>query len=621
MPIPQVLRTYADDARAAFRHTPVEVLMGLLVAVTFSVTLRNRWGEDFFRMLVPAAIALPLVFGLSVLRARGVVSAGVRWGATLAVLAAAALYGALVFDPDLRAEVWRALMLAGAAWLALSLAPMLGRERSGEAGRPAFWRFNAALVARIVTVALYGGVLFAALAGAVAAVVGLFELQNPKYLYGDLFGWIAFGLVPWVVAGGLPDLAAEPSGGEEAARAPRPVRLLGRCLYAPVLAIYLVILLAYTLRVAATGEFPKNLLSPIVLLAGLGGFLGALLLEPLRTDREHRGVAGLVRVFPAVLLLLLPLAFVAVLQRQGEYGWTEFRYLRLAVLAALAALAVAGTLRLVRRRPPLLRTVPLVLGAVLLLSAVGPWSASAVSRRDQTARLRAALEEAGLLRGGVVPLRRWAELPDSLRREVPRSVYDRVQGGVTYLSQSHGNDALRPLFPHLPDSVAGWSAVQALGIRPGCEERPEGRGYANASLAPGTPVPGVAGGTLYEASAHQHGVVADTTAAVRLRMDARELRVTGGAGAEAWTARVDLGPLVARLLSGSAACGGSPDRAERLQPGEVLRELVDERGRPRGQLILTMVAVSDAAPAGGRTTEPARPAPALQAVEALVVLR
>lgn len=620
--IPQAVRTYARDAAGAFALAPVEILLGLSVAISFSVALRADDGMDAWaKIAASAALALLLVFGLSVLRARGAIGDAARWAGTALVLAGAAAYGAWVVDPDHQAEALRFAALLGAAAMALSLAPVV-RMDGHERRRREFWRFNAVLLARIASVVAYGAALFAALAGAVAAVSSLFELKTPEHLYQDLFGAVFYALVPWVVAGGLPELA-EPAGDE---RAPRPVRLLGRYLYAPVLVVYLAILVAYAVKVVATGEMPKNLLSPIILLAGVGGFLGSLLLEPLRRDPEHPGVARLVRVFPAVLLALLPLAVWAVWVRRGQYGWTESRYLRLALLLALGVLAAVGVYRLARRREPVLLLVPAVLGATLLLSAFGPWGAPAVSQRSQEARLRRGLAEAGLLRDGryagplAPPTAVVAPAADT-RRTIPRELHAQITGAVTYLYDSHGPESLRRVFlGKLAGFDGGWQVAGALPIRPGCAGDEELRSV-HASLPDRLPVPGVAGGTLHRVQrTGSSGPPEAGAGPVQLQLAGTELRVQA-TGADRWTARVDLRALVARLTTtGPDGCGpGDRFASAEILPAEAVRPLVDESGRARGQLVLTAVGV--ARPDPDARTPAARGPFALENASGMVLVR
>ncbi|HEV2146856.1 MAG TPA: DUF4153 domain-containing protein [Longimicrobiaceae bacterium] len=597
--IPEALRNYARDAAGAFRLAPVEIVLGLVAALSFSVFLRREEMDGWARIAVPAALALPLVFGVSVLRARGVVDDAMRWGGTALVVVGAAAYGALVFDPELDREAWRFASLLGAAFLALSLVPAVGVS-DPERRRAEFWRFNTLLLARIVGVVAYGLALFAALAGAVAAVSSLFELKTPEHLYQDLFGAVFFALVPWVVAGGIPELVAGPPG---EGRAPRAVRLLGRYLYAPVLVVYLAILLAYAVKVVATGGMPKNLLSPIILLAGFFGFLGSLFLEPLRRDPEHTGVARLVRVFPALLLVLLPLAVRAVWVRMDEYGWTEFRYLRFALLLALAALAILGVVRLVRRREPLLLLVPVVLGATLLLSAVGPWGASAVSRRSQETRLREGLRQAGLLENG-----RYARPlppPDSIDqphgdtgRTIPQPLHGQITGAVTYLFESHGPESLRDVFPSgLSRYQDGWRLAAALPIRPGCAPGQEPQGI-HLHLPGGAAVPGLVGGTLYRLErSGRRDAPEPGMGGVQLQLGETDVQVHSLAP-ERWTARVELGGVVERVAARGRGDCGSAARfgSDVLSPAEAVYPLMDQAGRARGQLVLTQLAAARRSP-------------------------
>lgn len=610
--VPLALRTYARDARAAAAHAPVEVLLGLITAVTFMVAMHAPGSDDWWlRLAAGAALALPIVFCMSVLAARGVVAPAVRWAATAVVLGLAAAFAVLLFDPRREAEGWRFASLAAAAVLGLMLTPSVGKA-DAPAARSRFWRFNAALLVRVVIVGAYAVALYAALAGAVAAVASLFELDTPEHLYQDLAGAVFFGLLPWVVVGGLPGLVAPPGAASD--EAPTGVRLVGRYLYAPVLTIYLAILGAYTLKVALTWDLPRNLLSPIVLLAGLGGFFGALYLEPLQRDREGGYAARLIRWFPAALLPLLPLALWAVWVRVDEHGWTEFRYLRFALLLALLVLAAAGVARRIRRRPPLLATVPAVFGWVLLVSALGPWSAQAVSRGDQQARLRSGLREAGLLADPQGPI---TLSTDSLRerRLIPRALHDRITGAAQYLHSEHGPESLRGIIADADRFTSGWELARALPIEAACEL--ERLLHLASHLPTEAPVGEVPSGTLYRLRADSYDSPPprepSDPGGLRMSLAGSQLRLTSG-GAGGWTAIVELQPLVVALTAGpTTSCDVRVDPEARLTPGQARFPLVDAGGESRGVLILTsLIADRD----GGDGARPLR----VRHVEALAVL-
>lgn len=569
-PLSRTLRAYAADARAAFRSAPVEVALGVALAVALSIQVRSKpfTGDDFVRMAASVALAFPLVLALSVLAARGVLGTAVRWTGTAAVLAGCALYGWRMLDTDRAADGWRWGLLAGAAVLLLMMTPAVPwRERD----RRGAWAFAWRLCVRLVGIGLYSAALFAVLAGAVAAVVSLFELRKPDHVYTDLAGIVFFAFAPWIFVGGIHRLFAPPPAG-----VPEGVSRLGRWLYAPVLVIYLAVLYAYAVKVLATGELPRNLVSPLVIAAGLIGLLGAVLLEPVHDDDEHRGVSLLIRAVPALLLPLVPLALWALGARLGEYGWTEFRYVRTAAAVAIGIAAVAGTVRLVRRGRPLQGTVPAVFAAVLLLSALGPWSAPSVSRRDQTQRLRAELR-----RSGIDP----RTLPGKGVR-VDSAGYERIGSGARYLVEAHGIGALQAVIPAVPDTTR---SVWVMGERLGLVLRDCGpRDWAAAELAwEGQAVPGVMGGSLSEVHLVVGTPPAVPAAGVRATLAGDRVRVESGG----WRAEADLEPFRARLWVRPEVCTPYSSRGTALAPRDALLTLRDASGAARAQLLVTRIAM------------------------------
>jgi hypothetical protein len=91
---------------------------------------------------------------------------------------------------------------------------------------------------------------------------------------------------------------------------PKPERLLRGLAYLLVslAVVYVVILLSYNVRVIVIGEAPKNLLSPLALVAGGLGLLAMFALEPFRNNKDFPFVAGFLRFFPLAFLFLVPLA-------------------------------------------------------------------------------------------------------------------------------------------------------------------------------------------------------------------------------------------------------------------------------------------------------------------------
>ena len=494
MSIKDTARAYVRDAITAFDRAPTEVALAVLCAVLLSIAIEgNHQFETWVQFAVAIFMAFSCAWTATLLHDMRAIDTRTRWLITMAGALAAALYALLVQDMQHEAEGWRAFMLVAAVILLAVAAPAWISH--DEAASLRLRRINGRILLRAIGIGLYGLALFGGLALALAAIDNLFELNLESKIYGHVFGWIMLVLVPWVIVGGL-DSYLEPL--DKVSDVARVVERLTAFLVPPLLALYYVILAVYAIRILITGELPKNLVSPMVLAAGLLTTLALTLFDPAPHDARFGQRA--LRWAPVLFLLLAPLGMWALAARIEQYGWTEFRLLRVLLLTLLAILAVLATIQLWRRRAFSLRVIPMVLGVALLLGAFGPWSVPAMAKRDQQGRLRTALREAG-----VQPQR---APQDTTRRIVPRHVYDRINSTGVYL-QSHFGEAALAEIVAAPDArtLQAWGLAQSLGLAP-----------AVSDSGPPMPMHGslssharvqTAGGTLYRVQAPSANVSLD----------------------------------------------------------------------------------------------------------------
>lgn len=452
-------RRYISDAARAWERAPVEVSTALVIAGAWSWSVEA--GGETMRSWMELAVAGLLVMAVAwtgtLLAALGAITERTRWTITLAGTGVAALYWLFLLDLRLATEGWRAAMLLAAAVLWVAALPWLPR-RSVDEMRAVSGRF----LLRVIGGALYCAALFAGLALAVGAVNTLFELNLDSEIYAHVFGWITFALGPWIVFGGVREYATP----ADSAVAP-VVHRMAAFLVPPLVAIYFLILYAYMVRIGVTGEVPKNLVSPMVFAAGVLVGLALLLFDP----REKSTIADwLLRVAVPLFVPLSVLGAWTILMRVGQYGWTEFRLLRLVLVLAFGVLAVAGSVQLMRRRRLSLHLVLLGLAGLLLASAVGPWSVHAVSRRSQEARLAVSLRAAGIERGETPP----SQAP-ATDRIIDADAYDQILNTGYYLSRHHGAAALPPVLRDAPpphgvalrrEEGDVHGALRGLGLRP-----------------------------------------------------------------------------------------------------------------------------------------------------------
>ncbi len=642
-------RILLREAATAFERTPLEVLLGACAAVGFSLAMERDKLEPFARSLAAVGIALPLTYAASVLRERGLVPAWLRWGISAAAVAAGAVWGFLLLDPARVADVWRCWLLCGASVAALLCVPLL--DRDGGDRRERTHRFVARLAARAAVVVAYAGALWIGLSLALAAVNGLFELHMDGKAYGHLASALFILMPPWAVAAGLPALVAPIEPWREPQL--RLFRRIGALLLAPLLLVYLAIVYAYTVRVLATGEVPKNLVSPVVIGAGLLIVATTIALEPTHDDEGAAGLAWLLRMAAPLLLPLVLFAIWAVSTRVDQYGWTEFRYLRLLALALLAAYGAAALYRLLRRRRPPLTAVPAVAAITLLLAAIGPWSAPAVARHSQTGALRQLLAATGRTGAGGAP------------SAVEPAVFRGITDKAAYLRGHFGWTAVREVVPWIGAQPAERGGPPFYATRIGIVERMAAgmTRVVNARLPVGRGIPGVERGTLFPFESGpapaprplQSGRPAGTAGAaakapqpgqlvVRIDSASGRLLVAVPAGD---TLVADVTSLVQALIERSSSRTGTliyegrprGNREEQaasgrsfdleLDPGEVVQPLRHADGRPAGQLVLLRLQV-ESAPAAARpgaaaapgSGPPALPAPVLRvrSAEGFVIL-
>jgi hypothetical protein len=553
-------RRYLIDAASALDRAPVEVAIALLLAVAFSVAIELQ-GEVMQSWVELAAAGL-LIFAAAatatLLHALGTLDVRRRWLITVTGAVVVLAYAVLVMDFERLSEVWRAFVLVAAAALWLGAAAAFGGPRATALERVR--AVDGRVLLRVFGALLYAGALFAGLALALGAVNTLFELDLDGKIYLHVFGWIFIGLAPWIVIGGLPDYVRPIEAGSAVAGV---VHRMTTYLVPPLVALYYLILYAYVVRIIVTGEVPKNLLSPMVLAAGILAVLALFLFEP-RTARG--GGLRWLRLAPPLFLPLAALGVWAITLRIGQYGWTEFRLFRLILLVVLGALALAGTVQLARGRRFALHVVPLALAAALLLASVGPWNALAVSRRSQQARLAAALTEIG------IDPARAVRAPDSVRT-VPAEQYMHINSTARYVAQHFGVAALPPaLAQHATDRGNIYDLAHSIGLARGHMEG-EGEAAFGGRLAEGTAVP------MRGATAHRVTVTPERgvtrSGAVTVMQDSMRLLFT--VAGQQYTA--DLGGYRARALP-------ARERMNMLTASQAVLPVLDGTGTEAGTLLV-----------------------------------
>lgn len=149
----------------------------------------------------------------------------------------------------------------------------------------------------------------------------------------------------------------------------------------PLISIYTLILYLYFAKIIITGQWPRGLVSHLVLWYSTLSVGVIFLLTPII---EENKIAKLFKkIFPKIIIPILLMMFLSIYQRVAQYGITENRYfiilLGLWVLAIMIYFSVKKTLRNI--------FIPISLSIVVLISVYGPLSSFSIAKYSQNKRL------------------------------------------------------------------------------------------------------------------------------------------------------------------------------------------------------------------------------------------
>jgi hypothetical protein len=362
-------------AREVLERFPFTLLAGVVAAVFAIIASRNGASDTWARLAMVALLGLPLSFALTLLGELRGWSLARR---SLAMLGAAALLAAFFFawpGLDDKHDAIRYFQLSAALHLAVAFLPFIGMEENA-----AFWQYNRRLFLSFLRAVVFSAVLFAGLSLALAALDKLFGLDVPDETYLRLWFVIAFIGNTWIFLAGVPEDVPTLASDREY---PRALKIFTQYILTPLVAVYMLILLAYLVKIIITSEWPSGWIGYLVTGVSVAGILGFLLVHPLRDEPEEGWIRTyrrwlFIALIPAAVMLL-----VAFFKRIAPYGLTELRYLGLLLGVWLLAIAVLFTVR----REHGIRVIPLSLAVLLLVTLYGPLGATHRAVASQGARL------------------------------------------------------------------------------------------------------------------------------------------------------------------------------------------------------------------------------------------
>lgn len=413
--------------RSIIRRFPFETAFALLGTLASIVLieisdLHREQEAVWIRVLCASGLGLVLSLSATLFAESRLLPPGRKVVLRLVPLALALVFF-LALNPAAReADFLRFFLLAAAFHLLVSFAAF-----SKKPNVHAFWEFNKSLFLRVLTGGLYAAVLFAGISAAIAALNALFNLGFSNTTYSILFALLAGLFFTFFFLAGVPSVV---TGAPTVY--PKGLKVFTQYVLIPLATLYVLILLAYEVKILVEWNLPKGMVSALILGYAVFGILSQLLVYPIRHLEENKWINTYSKSFYFLMVPLIMLLIVAIITRIGRYGITEERYF-LIMLALWLSFISAWFL--VSKNANIL-IIPISLCAVILVSVYGPQSAFSVSRRSQQAELVKLFSKYGAFSQGLL---------QPLQQAPAQKDESRMKDVIRYLANEHGIESLQPV--------------------------------------------------------------------------------------------------------------------------------------------------------------------------------
>ena len=437
-----------SNAKKSLLRFPLVILCAL-ISVTMGIYLIEK-GDlinnffPFINIILTATLGIPIFFSATIVSLKSKLEKKVRIALMLitTVLLIVIYFTLPGYDsthntslPYIKYGIYNII-----AHLIVSVIPFITKgELNG------YWHYNKILFIRIWTAILYSSFLYSGLTLALASLHLLFDLKIHEELYFELFIIIAGIFNTWFFVNGIPESFEEL---EKMDDYPKGLKIFAQYILLPLLGIYLLILYVYGAKILYLWNWPKGIVSYLIICISIVGILTFLLLYPFGNFKENNWIKKAGKQYYFLLIPLLVILFIAIFMRIDDYGITIKRYVVLALGVWLSIVCIYTSIGKSN-----IKFVPISLAITLLLASFGPWGMFSVSEYYQIKRLQTILEKSNILKDGKInnetiwikdtfsgfnasaEFKNDPSLSDSLHNEV-KSILD-------YLDNYHGFSKIR----------------------------------------------------------------------------------------------------------------------------------------------------------------------------------
>ena len=456
----------ADAFLGVVRRFPLVMLAaaaGVVVSMVLIEHDTNIDEDECIKILMTCSLGLTSLLCASIICERWKLSFPAALAPHLVVLGLLGLYYFTLESIDDIGRIVTPVRFFGlnlAAHLAVAFLPYLDQSPVED-----FWEYNKRLFGNFMVGAFYSLVIFAGLSFAILAVNELFNLNIDEKIYAHLFVVLAGIFNTAYFLAHFPkrfDFETESVENQELATPTNlftsPLKNLTKFILIPIVAIYFLILYAFSAKILIQWELPEGWVGKLVLGFSVAGIFTYLLNYLMVKFDESFAVQGFRRWFFYVLLPMVVLLFVAIGRRMGDYGVTEARY----VVATSGVWLLLMSVYFIFSKRDNIKFIPISLAFFSLVTVLGPFNAFKVSERSQVGRLEATLEKNNMLKDGKIVAA--TDSLDNADAEIIRTT-------INYLQNNGHYEKLVPMLGLSGEaSKPDWQTISNLLIKLGIEQ-------------------------------------------------------------------------------------------------------------------------------------------------------
>ena len=457
MKIPSI-KYLTDEAVRSVKRFPLTIIsafLGVSIAV-YLVEIDQNFSDilPLFNLLLVSALGLVLFLSVSIYRDKVEIPKLPIWILNvISFVILTLIYFTLptsgeatnVGQPYVRYTIYNVI-----AHLLVSFVPYFSK---GEVN--GFWQYNKMLFLRFCLSILYSGFVYIGLTLALVSLDLLFDVDIQDETFFQLLIIVLGIFNTWFFISGVDRNLGEL---EEKSEYPKGLKTFTQYVLLPLLILYLVILYAYVVKIIGLWDWPKGIVSYLIICVAVLGILTFLLIYPFGESDKKHWISRFSKIYYYVLLPLTIVLFVAISIRIDDYGITVNRYLVVELgvwLAAVSLYFIFGNKNI--------KVIPMSLAAIVLFTSFGFWGMFRSSERSQVNRLESILKESSILVENRLINEPTLELGKNKmfvlegRNKNKHLLNDSLQNEVysilDYLDDYHGYKEIDDWFQQRPDSV------------------------------------------------------------------------------------------------------------------------------------------------------------------------